>query len=713
MTMVHSHLIGWFLLQTLYFSSAEKDRFPRYPTVLYSETVKFEGSSDDQMCGSGPGTQPYRAPLVFKDDFSELYVGGRNVLEIVDTSSFSMGRELHFSTCTNPPPENDPCPYVKIIQQMNASCLFVCTTGTLPACYFVDTTDENLSKAPSDFNVDFGEAAPVDSNQNISWMYVTDESKLFTATGRRTGQSESPFRLSNQNGCSNGASDNPIKSDSSEAWLNNAEYVGEPFLHNGYVYFTYREYSSEDINAAGRITYSRIARVCQNDTGGAQFTQLEGEFTTFKKARLDCSLKQADDLRFEYNEIQGTYKSGKTIFAVFTTPRPDVASSAVCVYNVDEIEELFDRGELKGQPGNGLLWAALDDANKSPNFDKLFNCSELFVPLLDPDVTFLQDWALMNLPVPNKRNYMDESTNDYKRDSDAPLFVLDDVRFSQIVVDENVNNMDVMFLGTERGTVIKAYVNDSGAFLVEEVEFNMELPITNMVKGDNSQPFISNGNCMYRYMLPSRSCSNKTACECEEDPYCVCDDGNCIARTNEVGSPGTCNCVPDPPPPPGITKVRPDEPPNNVDSVHRGKPANLNFAARASEGAGLKESEVVCTGEQSAQCGKEESPMETTVTKSVCSGMEYVTVNAVISNVTSECSCNVNFTTNGDEKLATIKIVFDGGDLIVEDPCVQEVTKYDKKIIVYKFELNNWKQQQSAKCLENNSDAAYCNEQCP
>lgn len=65
--------------------------------------------------------------------------------------------------------------------------------------------------------------------------------------------------------------------------------------------------------------YSRIARMCKNDVGGQ--TMLRDNWTTFIKARLNCSLP--GDYPFYFDEIQGmTYLPDEgLVYATFTTPR--------------------------------------------------------------------------------------------------------------------------------------------------------------------------------------------------------------------------------------------------------------------------------------------------------------------------------------------------------------------------------------------------------
>ncbi|XP_022107344.1 semaphorin-1A-like isoform X1 [Acanthaster planci] len=719
MLSVGIQIIGWFLLATL-FACAAQNRLPRYPSVEYSARVTFKGLSDAQMLeGSQNKPGNYRT-LVFNKDLSQLYIGGRDALHVVQASNLNNIGIFNFTTstiCSSGDP-NKCYNYVSIIQPLTDTCLFVCGTDSqYPKCVFAETTD--FDTKPTDADPDFSarQGAPSEPNQNFSWIYVSEEKKLFTAVGLRDpfgGGDSSTFRLADLTGC-NGAYGSDITADTTTPnWLNWAEFVGEPFLYNGFIYFFYREYASEAINGAGRIVYSRIARVCQNDTGGAEFTTLDGDFVTFKKARLDCSLK-TDNSEFYYNEIQGMYKLDTTIFAVFTTPRVGVASSAVCAYDVNEIEQLFDQGEQRGQPQDGFLWTALDDADKPANFSKLFKCSEL--PQFSPDdeqQKILLNYPLMNLPVPNKLNYKDGSSN-YLRPSDAPLFVVDELRLSQIVVDTVANSFDVMFLGTERGTVIKAYLNNSNAFFVEEIDLNVkglpEAPILSLVKKP-TQTAIYVGTDYSVYRLPvDAACSNRTTCGCEKDPHCVCDGSSCVPRT---GATSPKKCISDCEPPPdtfNISVVRhlpcsnclSDQCPGErcVEKIPRNNSTNLYFVARAPEGGNL-------TASVNCSCKVE----DTTIRRSICGRTEHVMVTVVV-NVTSSCRCIVDFNTITAKETLMTQILPDESPP-ASDVCMEEVQDFDNRVSLYRFQLEQWKNRmiEQSNCLAETNSLGYCQDGC-
>ncbi|XP_046396298.1 semaphorin-5B [Ischnura elegans] len=151
----------------------------------------------------------------------------------------------------------------------------------------------------------------------------------------RTGGGQSPLRTLQYN----------------SKWLSEPQFVGS-FETERHVYFLFRESAVEYINCGKRI-YSRIARVCKGDSGGV--VMLRDNWTTFLKARLNCSLP--GEYPFYFDEIQGMdyLMSERIVFATFQTPRNSIAGSAICAFNMSSIEEAF-RGPFKHQASPGSAW---------------------------------------------------------------------------------------------------------------------------------------------------------------------------------------------------------------------------------------------------------------------------------------------------------------------------------------------------------------------
>ncbi|XP_039431526.2 semaphorin-5A [Culex pipiens pallens] len=171
-------------------------------------------------------------------------------------------------------------------------------------------------------------------------------------------------------------------------WLNDPQFVGS-FEKGEFVYFLFREAAVEYINC-GKIVYSRIARICKNDPGGTQI--LKDNWTSFVKARLNCSLP--GDYPFYFNEIQGMVYSQEegVLYATFTTPENSIHGSAICAYNMSAIHAAFS-GAFKYQDSLGSAWHR-QDAQHRDHYECNAGPTARHVSLLDSSKYQLMDQAV-------------------------------------------------------------------------------------------------------------------------------------------------------------------------------------------------------------------------------------------------------------------------------------------------------------------------------
>lgn len=85
---------------------------------------------------------------------------------------------------------------------------------------------------------------------------------------------------------------------SSFLMLSETNFVGS-FDVGEYVLFFFRETAVEFMNC-GKAVYSRVARVCKQDTGGKHI--LNQNWATYLKARLNCSIP--GEFPFYFDEIR-------------------------------------------------------------------------------------------------------------------------------------------------------------------------------------------------------------------------------------------------------------------------------------------------------------------------------------------------------------------------------------------------------------------------
>uniref|UniRef100_A0AAQ5Y1P6 Semaphorin-2A n=1 Tax=Amphiprion ocellaris TaxID=80972 RepID=A0AAQ5Y1P6_AMPOC len=317
--------------------------------------------------------------------------------------------------------------YIRVLL-ISGRTLFTCGTNAFtPVC--ITRQVSNTSQVLDTVN---GVArCPYDPRHNSTAM-VTEKGELYAATvidfsGRdpviyRSLGNMPPLRSAQYN----------------SKWLNEPHFVSV-YEIGRFAYFFLRETAVE--NDCGKMVFSRVARVCKNDMGGRFL--LEDTWTTFMKARLNCS--RSGEIPFYYNELQSTFylPEQDLIYGIFTTNVNSISASAVCAFNLSSITQAFN-GPFRFQENPRTAW--LSTPNPIPNFQ----CGTLEEGgpggnLTERSLQDAQRLFLMNDVV------QPVTVN--------PLLTQDNLRFSKLVVDI-VQGRDtlyhVMYIGTEYGTILKA-----------------------------------------------------------------------------------------------------------------------------------------------------------------------------------------------------------------------------------------------------------------
>ncbi|KAH0504413.1 Semaphorin-5B [Microtus ochrogaster] len=317
--------------------------------------------------------------------------------------------------------------YVRVLI-VSGRKVFLCGTNAFsPVCSSRQV--ENLSRTIEKIN---GVArCPYDPRHN-STAVISSQGELYAATvidfsGRdpaiyRSLGSGPPLRTAQYN----------------SKWLNEPNFVAS-FDIGLFAYFFLRENAVE--HDCGRTVYSRVARVCKNDVGGRFL--LEDTWTTFMKARLNCS--RPGEVPFYYNELQSAFHLPEQdlIYGVFTTNVNSIAASAVCAFNLSAISRAFN-GPFRYQENPRAAWLPI--ANPIPNFQ----CGTL------PETGPNENLTERSLQDAQRLFLMSEAVQPV---TPEPCVTQDSVRFSHLVVDL-VQAKDtlyhVLYIGTESGTILKA-----------------------------------------------------------------------------------------------------------------------------------------------------------------------------------------------------------------------------------------------------------------
>eukprot|EP00057_Strongylocentrotus_purpuratus_P013776 XP_011668250.1 PREDICTED: semaphorin-2A [Strongylocentrotus purpuratus] len=248
-----------------------------------------------------------------------------------------------------------------------------------------------------------------------------------------------------------------------------------------FIYFFFRERAIEYENI-GQIIYSRVARVCKNDAGGTT-NPFNGEFTTFLKTRLMCSV--GADFPFIFNEIQDVVQSPSDtniIYGLFTTPSAGSSSTAICLYNMDEIDVLFNQDNRRGQVSPTTLWQSMPKPAED-KWDRR-NCS---APFDVGGYNYLEDYTLLNTNAPNCG--LGETCNDYSRTTNEALAVFEGIRGQQLAVFSELSNSVLVYVGTNNNTIYGANISASEVLITRQMEIKADIDSVTATQIANKWPF--------------------------------------------------------------------------------------------------------------------------------------------------------------------------------------------------------------------------------
>ncbi|XP_070599008.1 semaphorin-6A isoform X3 [Erythrolamprus reginae] len=476
-----------------------------------------------------------------------LYVAARDHIYTVDMDSshteeiyFSKkltwkSRQLDVDTCRMKGKHKDECHnFIKVLLKRDDDTLFICGTNAFsPSCrnYKMDTLeflgDEFSGMARCPYDAKHANVALFAEGKLYS-ATVTDFLAIDAVIYRSLG--DSPTLRT-------------VKHDSK--WLKEPYFV-HAVDYGNYIYFFFREIAVE-YHSMGKVVFPRVARVCKNDMGGSQRV-LEKQWTSFLKARLNCSVP--GDSHFYFNILQAvtdvTQVNGQDIvLATFSTPYNSIPGSAVCAYDILDIASVFT-GRFKEQKSPDSIWTPVPDERVpkprpgscagSSSLEKYTSSNEF----PDDTLNFIKTHSLMDEAVPSVVN--------------KPWFLRTMVRYrlTKIAVDNAAGpnqNHTVVFLGSEKGIILKFLVRTGNSGFLNDSLFLEEMSIYNSEKcsydgvedkrimgmqldKQSRALYVAFSNCLIR--VPLGRCERhgkcKKACIASRDPYCgwMKESGACM-----------------------------------------------------------------------------------------------------------------------------------------------------------------------------------------
>ncbi|XP_004068332.2 semaphorin-4E-like [Oryzias latipes] len=470
--------------------------------------------------------------MQLRDDLGVVLIGAREAIFALDINNISTKKswvywpvtEVKQTDCTykGKQAEVECRNYIRTLHTINDTTIYVCGTYAFsPVCdYLTFANGQLLLKGKPEEGKG---KCPFDPFQRYSSLMVGSD--LYSATSINFLGSEPVILRSSSSAA--------LRSDFKYFWLNEPNFVfmdivGEsldsPDGDDDKVYFIFSE-NAVEYDFYTKVKVSRVARVCKGDMGGQR--TLQRKWTSFLKARLDCSLPEPslplivqDVFLMKHNDWR------KSVFYGIFTPQSGLSQvSAVCAYSISDIRNIFNEGKFKTR-------AAVESSQ-----DKwVMYTGE--VPVPRPGACINNVARKMGV---NESRQLPDKTLQFVRDrplmDDAvspvtgrPLLLKKGPLLTRIVVDSvtalNQQTYHVMFIGTENGFIQKA-VNYAGEMLIiEEIQVLESPEPVGILRLSSSKGQLYAGSDSSVIQMPVSNCGRYESCvDCvlSRDPYCAWD----------------------------------------------------------------------------------------------------------------------------------------------------------------------------------------------
>ncbi|KAJ3605304.1 hypothetical protein NHX12_027353 [Muraenolepis orangiensis] len=511
---------------------------------------------------SEPGVFNY-STLLLSNTRDSLYVGARDAIFDLSKSNVTVQNnkvqwqvpDKRVSMCMlkGKSKEQDCLNYVRVLQVLDEERLYVCGTHAFqPQCDYLSISDFTLAGRAEDGR---GKCS-FDPSQSFTTVMVDGE--LYSGTAYNFLGSEaiisrySPLQTL-------------LRTEYSTSWLNEPSFVFADVIREGgpdgpdgeddRIYFFFTEVSVE-YEFFGKLLIPRVARVCKGDLGGQR--TLQKKWTSFLKAKLVCSMPE---LNFVFNVVRDIFVleaedwRDTLIYGVFTSQWGNVGLSAVCVYNMALVDEVFSKGKYMQKATveqSHTKWVRYNGVTPSPRPGACINnamrrqniSSSLHLP--DKTLQFVKDHPLLEdpvLPVGGR-----------------PLLITKDVNYTQVAV-ARVLALDgrarhVIFTGTDTGVLHKSVVDQGEVHMVEEIQLiKSGGAIKDLLLSSETRSLYA-GSDSGVVQSPTAFCGKYRSCDqcvLARDPYCAWDPRssacvNILDQTKQAqslkGDADACPAVP-------------------------------------------------------------------------------------------------------------------------------------------------------------------------
>ncbi|XP_014324650.1 semaphorin-3G [Xiphophorus maculatus] len=485
---------------------------------------------------------------VLLDEYRDrLFLGGKDVLYSLMLSPVSSeSKEIYWpplpgnrEDCVQTGKEQTECAnFVRLLQPYNRTHLLACGTGAFqPMCAFIYVghrgehvftmnplnVESGRGKVPHDPSFPFTSTfSGGELYTGLTADFLGRDSVIFRSMGGRT----------------------TMRTETDQKLLHDPRFIAAHIIPDNddrdddKVYFFFTEKASEGGDKEEAI-HTRVGRVCVNDVGGQRV--LVNKWSTFIKARLVCSVPGPHGIDTHFNQLEDVFllrtkdERNPDIYAIFSTISNVFQGFAVCVYRMADIREAFN-GPFAHKEGPNYQWGPYEGRMPYPRPGvcpskitnqpgKEFGSTKDFP---DSVLQFARSHPLMWRPVlPALRQ---------------PVLVKANIpyKLKQIVVDRveaEDGQYDVMFIGTDVGTVLKVISLHGGNSLeaeevtLEELQvFKIPIPITSLdISVKRQALYVGSAAGVAQVKLHRCETYGKACAECclARDPYCAWDGSSC------------------------------------------------------------------------------------------------------------------------------------------------------------------------------------------
>ncbi|KFP04888.1 Semaphorin-3G, partial [Calypte anna] len=486
---------------------------------------------------------------LYLDEYRDrLFIGGKDMLYslLLDRASTDV-KEIYWPPLPGQTeecfrkgkdPGTDCANYIRVLHPYNRTHLLACGTGAFhPVCAFIyvgPRGEHTFSLNPAYVETGRGRC-PHEPSRAFTSTVIGGE--LYAGlTADFLGRDPGIFRSTGTRSA--------LRTEVDQRLLHDPKFVATHLIpdnddqDNDKAYFFFTEKVVEADSKELAIV-SRVARVCVNDAGGQRV--LVNKWSTFNKARLVCSVPGPGGIDTHFDELEDVFllrtkdRKNPEIYALFSTVSHVFQGSAVCVYRMADIREVFN-GPFAHRDSPHHQWSAYEGKvpyprpgvcpSKTTNQPRRQYGTTKDFP--DEVLHFIRSHPLMYKPVyPRHRR---------------PLLVKKDLphRLHQLVVDRvevEDGQQDVLFLGTDAGLVLKVVVlqktssTTAEEVILEELQvFKVPVPITQMEISVKRQMLYVGSSLGVAQVRLHRCETYGMACaECclARDPYCTWDGTAC------------------------------------------------------------------------------------------------------------------------------------------------------------------------------------------